>query len=125
MARGFESKMVEFQQGIWRYHPRTDVFELFAEGGGNTWGIEFDPKEVVGDLTGAWRQRLDAELAAERAWVARRVAREAEQAAWDEAWHSYKARLREGRNRTPWPRWWNLTGWVMWLLRLHAPGRPN
>ena len=33
---------VEFQQGIWRYHPRTKEFELFAEGGGNTWGIDFD-----------------------------------------------------------------------------------
>jgi putative membrane-bound dehydrogenase-like protein len=34
---------VEFQQGIWRYHPRTKRFELFAEGGGNTWGLDFDP----------------------------------------------------------------------------------
>lgn len=33
---------IEFQQGIWRYHPRTKEFELFAEGGGNTWGIDFD-----------------------------------------------------------------------------------
>lgn len=33
---------VEFQQGVWRYHPRTKQFELFAEGGGNSWGIEFD-----------------------------------------------------------------------------------
>jgi putative heme-binding domain-containing protein len=33
---------VEFQQGVWRYHPRTKEFELFAEGGGNTWGIDFD-----------------------------------------------------------------------------------
>ncbi len=32
----------EFQQGIWRYHPVTKEFELFAEGGGNTWGIDFD-----------------------------------------------------------------------------------
>jgi putative membrane-bound dehydrogenase-like protein len=32
----------EFQQGIWRYHPRTRRFELFAEGGGNTWGLDFD-----------------------------------------------------------------------------------
>jgi putative membrane-bound dehydrogenase-like protein len=32
----------EFQQGIWRYHPRTRAFELFAEGGGNTWGLDFD-----------------------------------------------------------------------------------
>jgi putative membrane-bound dehydrogenase-like protein len=33
---------VSFQQGIWRYHPRTQQFELFAEGGGNTWGLDFD-----------------------------------------------------------------------------------
>src|SRR5262249_8115337 len=33
---------VEFQQGVWRYHPVTKEFELFAEGGGNSWGIEFD-----------------------------------------------------------------------------------
>jgi putative heme-binding domain-containing protein len=33
---------IEFQQGVWRYHPRTKQFELFAEGGGNTWGIDFD-----------------------------------------------------------------------------------
>src|SRR5262245_43101578 len=33
---------IEFQQGIWRYHPVTKAFELFAEGGGNTWGIDFD-----------------------------------------------------------------------------------
>jgi putative membrane-bound dehydrogenase-like protein len=32
----------EFQQGVWRYHPRTKQFELFAEGGGNTWGLDFD-----------------------------------------------------------------------------------
>ena len=32
----------EFQQGIWRYHPGTRRFELFAEGGGNTWGLDFD-----------------------------------------------------------------------------------
>ncbi len=31
-----------FQQGIWRYHPLTKKFELFAEGGGNTWGVDFD-----------------------------------------------------------------------------------
>ncbi|HTU24402.1 MAG TPA: PVC-type heme-binding CxxCH protein [Pirellulales bacterium] len=33
---------IEFQQGIWRYHPATKRFELFAEGGGNNWGIDFD-----------------------------------------------------------------------------------
>jgi putative membrane-bound dehydrogenase-like protein len=33
---------IEFQQGIWRYHPLTHRFELFAEGGGNCWGMDFD-----------------------------------------------------------------------------------
>ena len=33
---------IEFQQGIWRYHPVTKAFELFSEGGGNTWGLDFD-----------------------------------------------------------------------------------
>ena len=33
---------IEFQQGVWRYHPVTKEFELFAEGGGNTWGLDFD-----------------------------------------------------------------------------------
>lgn len=33
---------IEFQQGVWRYHPITQVFELFCEGGGNAWGLDFD-----------------------------------------------------------------------------------
>ncbi|MFO0888484.1 MAG: PVC-type heme-binding CxxCH protein [Isosphaeraceae bacterium] len=33
---------VEFQQGVWRYHPTTRRFELFCEGGGNMWGLDFD-----------------------------------------------------------------------------------
>ena len=33
---------IAFQQGVWRYHPVTREFELFAEGGGNTWGLDFD-----------------------------------------------------------------------------------
>ena len=37
-----EIRGIGFQQGVWRYHPRTREFELFAEGGGNTWGIDFD-----------------------------------------------------------------------------------
>jgi putative heme-binding domain-containing protein len=31
-------------QAIWRYHPETHRFELFAEGGGNTFGVVFDDK---------------------------------------------------------------------------------
>ncbi len=33
---------IEFQQGVWRYHPINDTFELFCEGGGNAWGLDFD-----------------------------------------------------------------------------------
>jgi putative membrane-bound dehydrogenase-like protein len=33
---------IEFQQGIWRYHPKSKAFELFCEGGGNSWGLDFD-----------------------------------------------------------------------------------
>ena len=35
---------IEFQQGVWRYHPLTHEFELFCEGGGNSWGLDFDPE---------------------------------------------------------------------------------
>jgi len=38
---------IEFQQGIWRYHPLTREFELFAEGGGNTWGLDFDERGEI------------------------------------------------------------------------------
>lgn len=39
------SKNVRFDgQAIWRYHPETQVFEVFAEGGGNTFDIEIDSK---------------------------------------------------------------------------------
>ena len=31
-------------QGIWRYQPETHRFEIFAEGGGNTFGVEIDAK---------------------------------------------------------------------------------
>ncbi len=27
---------------VWRYHPKTKVYEIFAEGGGNIFGLEFD-----------------------------------------------------------------------------------
>lgn len=34
---------IVFQQGVWRYHPLTHKFELFCDGGGNSWGLDFDP----------------------------------------------------------------------------------
>lgn len=37
------TKNVRFEgQCIWRYHPRTQVFEIYAEGGGNTFSTEID-----------------------------------------------------------------------------------
>ena len=29
-------------QGIWRYHPEKRIYEIFAEGGGNAFGVEID-----------------------------------------------------------------------------------
>jgi putative heme-binding domain-containing protein len=29
-------------QGVWRYHPESRRFEMFSEGGGNTFGVEID-----------------------------------------------------------------------------------
>jgi len=34
-------------QGIWRYHPESARFEVYAEGGGNTFGVEIDDKGRV------------------------------------------------------------------------------
>jgi len=28
--------------GVWRYHPTRDVFEVFAHGGSNQWGLDYD-----------------------------------------------------------------------------------
>ena len=38
-----ETKTTDFLgQAIWRYHPELHKFEIFAEGGGNTFGVAFD-----------------------------------------------------------------------------------
>ncbi len=36
------SKRVPINAGIWRYHPTRHVFEVFAEGTSNPWGIDWD-----------------------------------------------------------------------------------
>ncbi|MBX2877413.1 MAG: c-type cytochrome [Saprospiraceae bacterium] len=39
------SKHVRFSgQAIWRYHPESRIFEIFSEGGGNTFDVEIDSK---------------------------------------------------------------------------------
>src|SRR5262245_54795887 len=40
--RDHKGRLIEFQQGVWRYHPLSRRFELFCEGGGNSWGLDFD-----------------------------------------------------------------------------------
>jgi len=38
-------KVVQWQgQMVWRYHPKTRHFEIYAEGGGNTFSLEIDAK---------------------------------------------------------------------------------
>jgi len=51
-------RIVRFEgQCIWRFHPRTNVFELFAEGGGNTFSLEFDDAGRAFSGTNASRTR--------------------------------------------------------------------
>jgi putative heme-binding domain-containing protein len=51
------TKNVKFTgQHIWRYHPKTEVFEIFAEGGGNTFSTEIDAQgRVFSGTNGAQR----------------------------------------------------------------------
>ncbi|MFQ5732777.1 MAG: PVC-type heme-binding CxxCH protein, partial [Planctomycetaceae bacterium] len=35
-------KRVPFNAGVWRYHPTKHVFEAFARGTSNPWGVDFD-----------------------------------------------------------------------------------
>jgi len=52
------TKDVHFKgQGIWRYHPSTEIFELFAEGGGNTFHVEIDDKGRIYSGTNAGSSR--------------------------------------------------------------------
>jgi putative membrane-bound dehydrogenase-like protein len=44
-------------QAIWRYHPHTQQFELFAEGGGNTFAMEIDRKGRLFSGTNWGKQR--------------------------------------------------------------------
>ncbi len=39
-----DERFVFFGQNIWRYQPESRRFELFAEGGWNTFGVDFDDK---------------------------------------------------------------------------------
>ncbi len=45
-------------QAIWRYHPEQHRFELFAEGGYNTFGVAFDDKGRVYSGTNSWQRAV-------------------------------------------------------------------
>lgn len=52
------TKNVAFQgQMIWRYHPVTKIFEIYAEGGGNTFSLEIDKVGRVFSGTNGGRTR--------------------------------------------------------------------
>lgn len=47
-AYGTDNKPVQsLGQAIWRYHPVTRQYEIFAEGGGNAFGVAFDDRGEV------------------------------------------------------------------------------
>ncbi|MFO0947241.1 MAG: PVC-type heme-binding CxxCH protein [Planctomycetota bacterium] len=37
-----QGKKTNFNCALWRYHPKTKAFELFAEGTSNPWGLDYD-----------------------------------------------------------------------------------
>jgi putative membrane-bound dehydrogenase-like protein len=37
-----DSERTHINAGVWRYHPTKKIFEIFAEGTSNPWGIDFD-----------------------------------------------------------------------------------
>jgi putative membrane-bound dehydrogenase-like protein len=39
-----DSERERINAGVWRYHPTEHVFEVFAHGTSNPWGVDFDPR---------------------------------------------------------------------------------
>ena len=37
-----DQERTKINAGVWRFHPKTHVFEVFAEGSSNPWGIDFN-----------------------------------------------------------------------------------
>jgi putative membrane-bound dehydrogenase-like protein len=37
-----DAKRIPLNAGIWRYHPTNHIFEVFAEGTSNPWGLDYD-----------------------------------------------------------------------------------
>lgn len=39
-----DAQRTELRAGVWRYHPLRHAFEVFAHGGSNPWGLDFDER---------------------------------------------------------------------------------
>lgn len=42
-----QEKRVELRAGVWRYHPARHEFEIFAHGGSNPWGLDYDERGQI------------------------------------------------------------------------------
>ena len=42
-----DADRVELRAGVWRYHPVRHEFEVFAHGGSNPWGLDFDERGQI------------------------------------------------------------------------------
>ena len=42
-----EADRVDLRAGVWRYHPVRHEFEVFAHGGSNQWGLDFDARGQI------------------------------------------------------------------------------
>lgn len=43
-TRATPGQRVPFNAGVWRYHPTRDVFEVYAHGTSNPWGVDFNDR---------------------------------------------------------------------------------
>jgi len=42
-----DADRLELRAGVWRYHPVRHEFEIFAEGGSNQWGLDYDERGQI------------------------------------------------------------------------------
>jgi putative membrane-bound dehydrogenase-like protein len=42
-----DAQRIELRAGVWRYHPVRHQFEVFAEGGSNQWGLDYDDRGQI------------------------------------------------------------------------------
>lgn len=42
-----DAERIELRAGVWRYHPQKKQFEVFAHGGSNPWGLDYDERGQI------------------------------------------------------------------------------